>query len=148
MTTFAYKDGILAIDSRAVLGNWKDPVPHKKFRVLKDSVAACCGSFGEGMRYITWLEDETKGDRPDLEETTVVQFFGDGTILVHEGPGTFEHEADMGAWGSGMPAAYTALLCGKTPAEAVGLASEVDIYTGGPVYELTIADLLKEQPAA
>lgn len=147
MTTFAYKDGILAVDSRAVLGNWKDPVPHKKFQVLSDSVAVGCGSLAEAMTYIAWLASEQKGERPDLEETHVVQFFADGSIIVHEESGAFEYDGNIGAWGSGMPAAITALQCGKSPAEAVALAAEVDIYTGPPIYEINVAEILAEQAA-
>lgn len=147
MTTFAYKDGVLAVDSRMVLVNWVDPTPQKKFRVLKDSVAVGCGIWSEVTSFIDWLAKDEEGERPQLSETSVVQFYPDNRIRVHESSGAFEYEGTMGAWGSGMPAALAALQCGKTPGEAIAIASKVDIYTGEPIFEMVVADVIAEANA-
>jgi ATP-dependent protease HslVU (ClpYQ) peptidase subunit len=160
MTTFAFKDGYVAVDTSAVSGNWKEPFPCKKYRVLPNgAVIVFCGVLAEGWGFADWLEDCAElanehiasgkalteplalPEQPKLEETTVVVFGPDGSVTVFEAGSSFQHEGAYGAWGSGSSVAYAALMMGKSAEEAVSLAAELDIFTSKPVNVIKIGEV-------
>lgn len=47
-------------------------------------------------------------------------------------------EGDFAAVGSGSPFAMAAMHLGKSPAAAVGVASVLDLFTGGEIKEMTV----------
>lgn len=48
------------------------------------------------------------------------------------------------AFGSGCSYAQAALLCGQTPKQAVAIAAQLDVFTGGVITELNIARTIAE----
>lgn len=131
MTTIAYRAGILAADTLAVVGNYKDPCPQEKVIRLKDNSLVCVtGAFCDLQRFADYLDGKV-AEKPDLEESTVIHFISQDEIWVYELNGRFRFTGEFCSWGSGKAAADAAMLLGKSSAEAVDVAKLVDVYTGG-----------------
>jgi hypothetical protein len=135
MTTIAYRWGVLAADSRMMLGGWKSPYDATKLHRLPDgTVCGVVGEYSLGIAFVEWLQSREVDGRPSLEGASVVHLAKDGTITVHEGGGAFPiGKPDFGAWGSGMPAALAAMHMGADARKAVEIAALLDDSTGGPV---------------
>jgi len=90
-----------------------------------------------------WLEDQTQ-PRPawqDREDASVhaLEILPDGTVLRHEAQGSYPMGRTQAALGSGAPYALTAMVCGRTAAEAVNIAALFDVWTGGGADVLALA---------
>lgn len=101
VTTIAYRWGVLAADSRAMLGGWKAPYEVTKlFRLPDGSVAGVCGGLADSEAFIRWLaEGEPEDGRPTIEDSTVVRLLKDGSLIIYECGGSFPIKTDFGAWG-------------------------------------------------
>jgi ATP-dependent protease HslVU (ClpYQ) peptidase subunit len=138
MTTIAYRDGKVAVDTQATSGGWVVPKPSLKYRRLEDgSLAVISGEMERFIGFVAWLEARG-GERPCLGDDTRVIHFKCGKIMVYEGRGQFDETGEFGAWGSGWPAAVGALFAGATARQAVEIAAKVDPYTGGEVIEIEL----------
>lgn len=131
MTTIAYKDGVLAADSRASLGNMTLPERAVKVRKLKDGrLFGWAGPMGVGEAVFRALNDKTA--RPANTEGTAVVVDAKGRIFTIE-PGSGGHLVPVNgkytARGSGAEYALVAMRCGKSAAEAVKIAGEFDHAT-------------------
>lgn len=133
MTTIVYRDGVLAADSQATVGNLIVPGGTQKLHRLRDgSVASMAGIASAGRGFIAWLDRGAKGDRPTLEGTVVVHLTADGCIEYDEF-GTNPVD-EFQAWGSGQQVATGALYAGCTAEAAVQIACLADTGTSEPVY--------------
>lgn len=130
MTTVAAKAGVMACDSRIAAS---DRPYHCDDKILRigDSLAGGAGDWGEVAQFRAWLKD--RGEMPKLEDFEALVLNKDG--LWHYLNDCYGTRVIGGCWaiGSGGQAAHAAMLCGKTPQEAVRIAMKCDIYTGGPV---------------
>ena len=137
MTTVAANRYEMAADSLAVANN-------RKYRTRKlyraaGAVVGVSGGIGEMLMAVRWYEAGADlAARPDGLN---------GTMLVLDESGLYRYEGncypipvldDFAATGSGSDIALAAMLMGKTPAEAVALACEVDLHTGPPVVAETL----------
>jgi 20S proteasome alpha/beta subunit len=132
MTTIAYRDGIMAADTRSCMGDWigRENV-QKIHRLPNGEVAGITGDLLKGFNFVKWLQGSVD-QRPDLGDTTrVIVLHFDSSLTIYESIGEYNSSPDFSAWGSGMPPALAALYCGKTAAEAVGIAALIDPWTGG-----------------
>lgn len=140
MTTIAYKDGVIAYDSRITLGTI---IEHDDYEKLVES---------KGVKFI--LTGAT-GDFPRLIEA----YFGathknlDASGLAFDGEKIWRigHNNYGGFWkiavppssvcalGSGMPHAMTAMDMGASAAVAVEMAKKRDTGTGGQVRLLILS---------
>jgi 20S proteasome alpha/beta subunit len=134
MTTVAWKDGILAADSRGTLAGWTVPGAERKLFRLKDgSVAAITGPLANGMQILRWIVGERTSKQPDGDARVII-VDAEGRIAVYEDGGFYYEEGlPFAAWGSGMPAALGAMHAGADAPEAVRIAGLVDPATGGAV---------------
>ena len=133
MTTIAYRNGVLAADSRCMLGGWKSTYPLPKLFRLKDgSVCGICGDYASGLAFKDWLDSDHSNPRPTLAESTVIQMTVDG-LTIHEDGASFPVTTEFAAWGSGSPAANGALHMGADAVKAVQIAALLDDGTGGDV---------------
>jgi len=152
MTTIAYRDGILAADSRVTYGEDGGARVHtckKLFRKTVtqgkktfDVIIATAGESSPGMVFVDWYG--TNKPIPDL----FLHLGGDFTCLVLTPSGLFEYDVycrgeeiteDFYAVGSGAKAALAAMHCGKTALEAVRIAARIDPYTGGRIVTESLA---------
>ena len=156
MTTIAYRDGILAADSRLTVDHGSGARKHTCKKLFRkrvgegkkayDVIIATAGESSPGMVFVDWYGSGKPV--PDL----FLHLGGDFLCLVLSPSGLFEYdvycrgepiEEEFYAVGSGSMAALAAMHCGKSAIEAVRVASRIDSFTGGRiVYEA----LNKETP--
>jgi hypothetical protein len=145
MSVVAYKDGVMAGDSRGWAGRYKaSPGRKRKIHRLKDGSLLGVSSSQVGMadKFAAWMKaggdpDAWKGGRPDTLSALLVRPNGD--LFVAEdgidwtGPmkGT-----RMYAIGSGSDFALGAMVAGKTAKEAVKIACGLCAYCAVPVHTL------------
>lgn len=140
MTTIAYKDGIIAYDSRATRGDYILTDKADKKRETEENVFFMSGLVDEFKAFIDLYE---RSEQP-THKLDINAFINskiekklyyaacwksdEGVYLIHE------TEVDCHqAIGSGTSFAYTAMDCGKTAEEAVKIAMLRDPKTGGEV---------------
>lgn len=140
MTTIAYKDGIIAYDSRAMRGDY----------ILSDNVEKKIDT-GKNIFFMAGPVDEFKdfislyeyGEQPNykLNINAFVYSKSENKLYYAACWKTDEgifliHEVDVDcpqAFGSGASFAYTAMDCGKTSEDSVKIAMIRDPKTGGEI---------------
>lgn len=102
---------------------------------------AGCGTWSMVSRFLDWGMKGCVGDHPPMNHEDFNAagfiFMPDGTILSFEPSGPSVHLCDYFAEGSGRDLAMGALAFGASAIEAIEVAKEHDIYTGGNVQVLT-----------
>lgn len=156
MTTIAYRDGILAADSRLTVDHGSGARKHfckKLFRKTItegkkkfDVIIATAGESSPGMVFVDWYGSGKPV--PDL----FLHIGGDFLCLVLRPDGLFEYDVycrgeeiheDFYAIGSGSMAALAAMHCGKSALDAVRIAARIDTYTGGRIVSESLAPKTK-----
>lgn len=151
MTTIAYRDGILAADSRVTVDNGSGARIHTCKKLFRKRVTegkktfeviiATAGESSPGMVFVDWYGSGKPV--PDI----FLHIDADFTCLVLTPKGLFEYdtfcrgeeiEEDCYAIGSGAMAALAAMHCGKSALEAVRIASRIDPHTGGRIVTETL----------
>lgn len=143
MTTIAYKDGVVAVDSLAVQGGSVAGHVYKIIR-MGDVRYIGVGDWAE----INWaarsmhlhnLESFRDLESARLSDETIILTCGGGLVYVHSRNGDYEHPvAQPGAWGTGADIALGAMAAGATAEKAVECAVLYDLNTDGPVHTCTI----------
>lgn len=139
MTTIAVRDGVMAADSQFTTGNLKLTASHyyPKIARLKDGgLLAGRGSADDDGVTIAWLEGGCEDEGPALDASTEFLWLqNDGSLWMISGSPARHYRigATFFAIGSGGPVAMTAMHLGKSAAEAVATACELDAYSGFPV---------------
>jgi hypothetical protein len=126
MTTIAYRNGVLAADTLAVVSNLRDGYGVKE-----------AGCAAHGLAFLDWFRGGMRGDPPEMGEegssATGVIFCPDETALLWQRLGWARHKVDAWSMGSGGDLALGAMEAGATPEDAVRFAMKRDIYTGGEI---------------
>lgn len=137
MTTIAYKDGVLAADTRCTIDDVIDQSEHKKVFHLKNG--ALVGLAGD-LGVITAVLKKLRRDPDDFEvikvekkELNAIYVRADGKVFEKDSNGWIPVTAKYAATGSGYLAALVAMRCGKSAREAIKIAIEFDKNTGGKV---------------
>jgi ATP-dependent protease HslVU (ClpYQ) peptidase subunit len=142
MTTIAYRDGIMAADRAAHLGNdWKKPDRATKIIHLADgSLFAGTGDTGVFSKLLEWFQtpEVDRGERPEISECDALLLDPDGRLWFFTGAGKRLVDAPFAAIGSGAPVAYGAMYAGATAPRAVEIAALVDPWTGGEIQVETL----------
>lgn len=142
MTTIAcsLKGLSMAADSRVNL----DAIhfPSKKIEIIQGSIVGAAGDSVNINAFLSWLKKPKRSTPPDIAEGTDFE----GLVLTKDGIYWYESdfvplkvERDFHAIGSGAAAAIAAMMCGKTPLQAVKIACQIDPGSGLPVDVLKIA---------
>lgn len=136
MTTIATDGKSMAADGQTTRDDHIICVSTKKIRRLKSGkIVGCCGASGDEQLFIDWLEGEEK--KPKLQG-------GFGAIVLDPkaGPRAYFFDCTSDkiegnyAIGSGAQFALAAMDCGRSPAEAVKIASARCVFTGGKITTL------------
>lgn len=143
MTTIAFKDGILAADSRVTHGDAGATVGTKLFRkriARREHLIAVAGDLYTAMIFVDWYgKGEIK--RPEQFDN-LIDAGEDFGVLVWDGRHLHEYNrhcrgliVEEAYWsiGSGAPYALAAMDCGKSAREAVRVACKRDNHSGLPV---------------
>lgn len=151
MTTIAYRDGVIAADSRVTHGENESARIHSCKKLFRktvtqgkksfDVIIATAGESSPGMVFVDWY-----GTGKPIPEM-FMHLGGDFICLVLSPQGLFEFDVycrgeqvldDFYAVGSGAKAALGAMHCGKSAIEAVRVAARIDPYTGGRITSETL----------
>lgn len=139
MTTIAYKDGVLAADSRATRGNTIVPgVTPKLHRMSDGSVATSCGTTANGRAFIRWLDAGKEGKAPDLDKGTVIHLQADGKVFEYWDEHPVQTHGPFEAWGSGADFALAAMHLGFNAEDAVKAACKCDTGSAEPVFTMRL----------
>jgi 20S proteasome alpha/beta subunit len=139
MTTIAYKDGVIAYDSRITLGAIISHDDYEKLIETKGVKFILTGATGDFSRLI---EAYFGASHKNLDASGLA--FDGETIwcIGHNNYGGFwkipVSPRSIYAMGSGMPHALTAMDMGASAGEAVEMAKKRDTGTGGQVRLLVL----------
>lgn len=150
MTTIAYRNGIIAADSRETweseAGGTTYGPTEKLFRKRvgkRDVIIGTAGGSYLGMVFFDWYG--TAGEPPSilrdahLEEDFDVLILDRGKVLTaNHLCRAIEVIAPFTAIGSGRKAALAAMHCGRTAKEAVAIACKVDPFSAPPIVTMTM----------
>lgn len=145
MSVVAYKDGILAADTRMTWGNNYQDGISKIFR-SQEYLVGVCGKFDAALTYMEWIaEAEKKHTTPNLfhraeppeienpDQTSVTLINKDGMIWTLVSNKVVGSGNTVEADGSGSGYAYGAMDRGATAIEAAQTAIKYDSGCGGEV---------------
>jgi hypothetical protein len=135
MTTIAYKDGIMAADTRASGDDVAFDVV-KLWRLPNGDVAAGAGVLCRAALGIQWLQSR-RGDAPDIEGADIL-FTDAGVPYVASGGWPGVRIRSYAAIGSGAQGAMVAMSMGLSAADAVQAVIGIDPATGGEVQTLAV----------
>lgn len=114
---------------------------HEKVRRAKDGrIYGCSGDAADSIWFGRWIDGEwPKGEKPDLAEKFEALILSpNGTVeWIGKALEPLPYFAPM-TIGSGAGLALGAMLAGKSPEEAVAIAIERDINSGGNITVIRI----------
>ena len=159
MTTIAYRNGLMAADSRMTT---EDDSGCRIFKCEKlyrietprfgEAIVGLAGETYSGLIFLDWL----KADNADGPENLLIGD-ADFTGLVLTKRGLYEYDKwcrgervldRFYAIGSGAKAALGAMHMGADARQAVAVAARVDPYTGGPIITLSLeSKTVRARPA-
>lgn len=141
MTTIAYRDGIIAGDTQAQQHGLTRYF--KKVHRMDDAIIGIAGNCGDVTQFLDWWRDghnmdrlpdfriyRGDGDAPDIQALVLQQ---DGLYLWTE---HFQYSPVVQSFfaiGTGTQAALTAMHMGAPAVDAIRMAAQVDLFTGGEV---------------
>ena len=158
MTTIAYKDGIMCSDGRMSLGDMIIKDDTQKVFWVNNHLVGVCGRARAINTFVTWLQKMTDyhivnqevGELVDLVPPALEDDEGYSALVVTPSRQVLMYEGntpiDMGldvpmSVGSGSCFALAAMKAGNSAEEAVKVACELDVYSGG---EITVVQLEDE----
>jgi 20S proteasome alpha/beta subunit len=132
MTTIAYRDGILAGDTRVTTEDLVSPEKIRKvFKLRNGCLFAHCGDAEEGE--LLKRSIMRSGPMPKLKDSDAICIMPDGAVLFTEGLTWSKIDAPFIALGSGKQFAYGAMQVGASAADAVRAACKLDKHSGLPI---------------
>lgn len=146
MTTIAYRDGVLAADTLATWGKVKVDQKCQKLWKLRDgSLVGGSGAYNQVCTAVeilkTILDKREQKDLPAFKlkdaDLLFVSANGGGVFLFARGWEDISHLPYF-AIGHGRDFALAAMDAGASATEAVKIAIDRDVYTGGRVKSLTL----------
>ena len=141
MTTIAYKDGVIAYDSRVTRGSLIDHDDYEKLIHRQGHRFLFTGCGPDFAALIDEFLGVKAGDKP-LDAT--------GLVITNGRLCQIGRDVESGFWmddvwaerpfaiGSGRDFALAAMDMGATAKEAVAAAARRDVYTGGTIRTVTI----------
>jgi ATP-dependent protease HslVU (ClpYQ) peptidase subunit len=141
VTTIAYRDGVLASDSRLTSeDNVITDKCIKLWRLPDGTLYSFAGDNDVGLAMLRNLKkgiDEKVGV-PDDGDFTAVRIIPKGRIYINEGNVWYRWPENHIAIGSGGKYAAVALRCGATAVYAVKQGIKSDVHSGGRVQQLRL----------
>lgn len=142
MTTIAYRNGILAADTRVTIGGSAVGRMIKIARREDGALAFAAGAAGYNHAFLNWFMQGEKEKPPEaklcdnLIDRGVIVHSEGGMITVFEPDGKFEFSAPYCAIGSGRDIALGVMHHGGSAEQAVEAAIHHDNDTGGSIVVL------------
>lgn len=140
MTVIAYRDGVMAADSRAWSGGHSPIGAKTKIRCVDGVLIGCASSVPGGAEHtIAWYLAGADPAAVMPKDFQILIVKADGTALYADdhpylsGPLTAEYFAI----GSGRQFLLGALYCGATAVDAIAAGIALDTVSGGQIVSLT-----------
>ncbi|MCS0459313.1 hypothetical protein [Rhizobium favelukesii] len=135
MTTIAYRDGVMAGDSRVTYDGSLQGLVTKVFKSSRGDLVGLCGDTSALPTLKVWAEEKhCRGKIPDFgEDNSVIWVQPDGTAYILEHGTACEIQGPFFAVGSGHAFAKGAMAAGCDAETAVSIAVTFDAHSGGPV---------------
>lgn len=159
MTTIAYRDGIMAADSLLVKSALRAGSVQKIWQAF-DGIAGVSGSIVDAIAFRAWSTSNSPemactGSLPrrDSEQSYPHGYYvsNAGIIFGWDGASALVpvEEVPFVATGSGRELALGAMAAGASAEEAVRIAAQFDVYTGGRITTLSLPaeSLAQRKPA-
>lgn len=157
MTTIAVKDGIMVGDGRMSLGDMIIKDNTEKVFWVNNHLVGVCGRARAINTFVTWLQKMTDyhivnqevGELVDLvppaleddEGYTALVVTPSRQVLMYEGNTPIDMGVDVPmSVGSGSCFALAAMKAGNSAEEAVKVACELDVYSGGEITVVRLED--------
>lgn len=137
MTTICYKENVLASDSLTTCGDIVFDNDVKKLVRVKIGWIGCCGETDAAEKLAMYLNGQ--GDESTTHNINVkailMQDNGDTYYIASRGDTLHRSRVTSDCWaiGSGYEIALGAMSSGLSAIEAVKVAIERDIYSGGKI---------------
>lgn len=141
MTTIAYRDGVLAGDTRATDGNTKLPVACRKVWKLRNGCLFGAAGLNEGIKMLKNSLDGS--DTPKLKGVNAIIVRPNGDILTYEGELWGKENAPYVALGSGRDFSLAAMWMGAHAIKAVKAGIHFDKNSGGRVLSVCLNKEIK-----
>ena len=139
MTTIAYRDGILASDSRLTFkSNVTTDKCKKIWRLSDGTLFGASGDNEGGLALLKALKDGREIGPKSDREFCGVRIIPKGRIYTTEGLVWARWPEPFIAIGSGGKYARAAMLAGASAVEAVRIGIASDVYSGGRVQTLRL----------
>lgn len=141
MTTITYRDGVLAADSLATMGDTKAHGHYQKIRRIGDHLVGAAGSVADSQHFVDWLKHGDENVPPPKGNYSALIIDPRGRVREIENGSVLPvpRGAKFFAVGSGAPFALAAMYAGASAAEAVKIAAKIDTATGLPVKTLKLS---------
>jgi hypothetical protein len=148
VTTIATDGKTVASDSRRCAGSELIDECTVKIKTVGGTTYAITGTFACFLAAIEWHQ---KGAIPGDQPKGTEKDYWTLLVMTEDAVDKYSHDLPYSdpfpypqAFGSGASYAMAALKMGKSPREAIEVAKQLDIHTGGPVQEITIRHALSE----
>lgn len=147
MTTIAYKDGIIAYDSRATAGDVILDDEYEKSMDYEGAKFFLAGAISDFEKFVECFVHDRKPSK-DMDVSAFVVF--DNTLwkAAVDNVGLWKHRLDLNktyAIGNGEQFALAAMDLGRSAKDAVQAAIKRDTKTGGTVRTFDIRGLIHEE---
>jgi ATP-dependent protease HslVU (ClpYQ) peptidase subunit len=140
MTTIACDGQSMAADGQSTQN--AVAVTKESVKVFRQPDGSIVGMAGHAMYKSAMLKFLASGEKPSVEigpdDISALVLHLDGAIALYVGA---EYQGDVSApfsIGSGGEIALGAMLAGASPRQAVEIACQRDIYTGGTITEIAL----------
>lgn len=134
MTTIATDGKTIAADGLSTSGDMvTDTAVQKLTRLPDGSIVGGCGELSAMLRAIDCLHAPNSHPDDLTGDFTLIRLSTGGVVTRYEGCLFGVVAAAPTAIGTGRAFAMGAMLSGKTPKEAVEIACQRDIYSGGEI---------------
>lgn len=151
MTTITYRDRKIASDGQVSFGDRIEQYNLKKVRKINGCLVGGAGRLASVLQFFTWFQEwsdaqQVQGDAPhvkvfvpegiDDEDFNGLVVFADEVVFFYEG-GKKSYELtgqNYFAIGSGADFALAAMDAGASADEAIAVAINRDVYSGGEIF--------------
>lgn len=135
MTTIAYRDGVVATDTLSTSGNIVYDRCHEKRLLIRGATFWLCGNNAEAETFANRILDGVRFEKEGYD-CDGLALIGDKLYNCGHSEGTYyksEMTSGFWAWGSGAEIAMGAMQMNATSEQAITIASQIDVFTGGEV---------------
>ncbi len=145
MSVIAFRDGVVAADTRAGFGNgWISPERAQKIWTTPHGIAGIVGAWAPVDAIREWTFTNLKKPPPKVgEDTTIIEVHRGSVVFVTEKDWRFcQTVGPQGffAWGSGRIPAMAAFYMQADARRAVEIAMLMDNDCGGDVVALSLEE--------